>query len=407
MSTPTTSPAVQRWNARFDADPIQSLGDLFAARVFLGPFARARPADALVRLLTPEQIPQADQALCEWLEQVIGAPARPDLPGKRFADALVEAFRAVLLVPLPKARAWCAQHHGRLRAWLRGFYFGRSRDPEAALLIALTQGQPDRSLLGLWLGLAKLSGGVFEDYARVGITGLRLLPTDDAGNVERSVPPAMLRGVLEYGEALARRGDVKGKGWLAELDYLAAVYPMSADQWGRRFRAVVQARDVSAPVRKWLDQRYPAALKPFQAQQAKGFLEAPRRDELTPLLRQLNENVGSIRPQLTALFERHREYCRASGDSYSLVRAFCLAGDQLLKPAEPLSVVAARPCPGSRRGLAPRSGGVLARPPSISAERLQPQPAGPCAHPAWRNRSRRGGLSRRHPLVSGQPLLSG
>lgn len=332
MSTATTSPAVQRWSARFDADPVQALGDLFAARIFLGPFARARPADALVRLLTPEQIPQADQALCEWLEQAIGAPARPDLPGKRFADALVEAFRAVLLVPLPNARAWCAEHHGRLRAWLRGFYFGRSRDPEAALLIALTQSQPDRSLLGLWLGLAKLSGGVSEDYARVGITGLRLLPADDAGNVERSVPAAMLRGVLDYGEALARRGDVKGKSWLAELDYLAAVYPMSADQWGRRFRGVVQARDVSAPVRKWLDQRYPAALKPTEPRQARGLLEPPHVDELKPLLRQLPDNLETVRPQISALFDRQRHYCRESGDSFYLVRTFCFAGDRLLKP---------------------------------------------------------------------------
>ncbi len=330
MSALHVSPAVERWNDRLAADPVQAMGDLLAGRVFLGPFARARPSEALVQLLTPDQVPLADSALRAWLEQAIGAPAREDLPGKRFADALSEAFRAVSLVPLPESRAWCARHQGRLRSWLRRFYFGRSRDPEAALLVALTGDQPDRHLLGLWLGLARLSGGVSEDYGRLAITGLRLMPADDTGAIERSVPVAMLRGVLDFGEALARRGDLKGKAWLAELDYLAAVYPMSTDQWGRRFRDLVQARNVSAVVRKWLDQRYPSALRPLDPRQTKGFLQAPHPDELRQLLRQLPENLTAIRPQLGALFDRHRQYCRESGDSYYLERAFCFAGDRLL-----------------------------------------------------------------------------
>ncbi|TCT24028.1 tetratricopeptide repeat protein [Thiobaca trueperi] len=330
MSAIPVSPAVERWSARLATDPVQAMGDLLAGRLFLGPFARARPSEALVQLLTPDEMPLADRALRAWLEQVIGAPARDDLPGKRFADALSEAFRAVSLVPLRESRAWCTQHQGQLRSWLRGFYFGHSRDPEAALLVALTGDQRDRHLLGLWLGLARLSGGVSEDYGRLAITGLRLMPADDAGEIERSVPVAMLRGVLDFGEALARRGDLKGKTWLAELDYLAAVYPMSTDQWGRRFRDLVQARDVSATVRKWLDQRYPGALRPFDPQQTKGFLQAPHQDELRQLLRQLPANLTAIRPQLEALFDRHRQYCRESGDSYYLVRAFCFAGDRLL-----------------------------------------------------------------------------
>ena len=316
MNAPTVSPAVERWSARLAAAPVPAIGELLAGRTVLGAFARARPSEALVQILTPEQIPLADQAMRDWLSQVIGAPARPDLPGKRFADALSEAFRTVLLVPLPESRAWCAQNQGRLRSWLRGFYFGHSRDPEAALLVALTQGQPDRRLLGLWLGLARLSGGVSEDYARLAITGLRLMPADDAGQTERSVPTAMLRGVLDFGEALARRGDVKGKSWLAELDYLAAVYPMSADVWGRRFRDLVQARNVSAPVRRWLDQRYPAALRPYDTKQARGFLSPPDPDERQALLRQLPGKLSAIRLQLEALLDKHRQYCRASGDSF-------------------------------------------------------------------------------------------
>ena len=326
------SPAVDRWLARLTADPPQAIGDLLAGRLFLGAFARARPSEALVQILTADLIPLADRAVRGWLEQVVGASARPDLPGKRFADALSEAFRALLLVPLPESRARCAAHQGRLRAWLRGFYFGRSRDPEASLLVALTQGQTDRRLLGLWLGLARLSGGVSADYGRIGITGLRLMPADDAGGVERSVPLAMLRGVLDFGEALARRNDdPKDKTWLAELDYLAAVYPMSADQWGRRLREVVQTRECSAPVCKWLDQRYPLALRPADAGTARGRLRPPHVDDLRPLLGQLPAGLERVRPQLSALFDQHRHYCRESGDSFFLVRSFCFAGDRLLR----------------------------------------------------------------------------
>lgn len=330
MKAQGISPAVERWSARLAAEPVQAIGDLLAGRTFLGPFARARPSEALVQILTPEQIPHADQAMRDWLGQVIGAPARPDLPGKRFADALSEAFRSILLVPLPESRAWCAEHQGRLRSWLRGFYFGRSRDPEAALLVALTQGQPDRRLLGLWLGLARLSGGVSEDLARVAITGLRLMPTDDAGQTERSVPTAMLRGVLDYGEALARRGDVKGKSWLAELDYLAAVYPMSLEQWGRRFRDLVQARDVSAPVRKWLDQRYPAGTRSVVREGTRIQMEPPTLDETRKLKRLVENDLNRAKPLLHEFINKHRQYCRASGDSYALVRAFGNVGHSLL-----------------------------------------------------------------------------
>ncbi|MBV5274860.1 MAG: hypothetical protein JZU52_14875 [Lamprocystis purpurea] len=332
MKAPAVSPAAERWSARFTTDPVQAIGDLLAGRIFLGSFARARPSEALIQILSPDQIQPTDLAMREWLGQVIGSPARADLPGKRFADALVDAFRAILLVPLPESRAWCAQQQGRLRSWLRSFYFGRSRDPEAALLVALTQGQPDRRLLGLWLGLARLSGGVSADYARLAITGLRLMPADDEGKVERSVPTAMLRGVLDYGEALARRGDIKGKTWLAELDYLAAVYPMSVDQWGRRFRDLVQTRDVSAPVRKWLDQRYPAAFQAREARTVRVILAPPDPDERQTLLRQLPGRLSAIRPELEAFLDKHRQYCRESGDSHYLIRTFCNLGDRLLGP---------------------------------------------------------------------------
>lgn len=333
MTTLQQSPALDRWHERFATDSVAALADLLAGSVNLGPYNRARPADALAQLLTlPVDRAKADQALLAWLEYQLGKPTPAGLSANRFADALLEAFRAVEHIPLPETRAWLAGRHGALRLWLRGFYGGLSRDPESALLIALAHGQTDRSLLGLWLGLTRLSGTAPLSQAMIGLTGLRLMPADDQGGIEHNLPLALLRGLLELGEALVREGETKGGEWFRELDFLAAVYPMSTEQWGKRFRLVLQARPASTTVQKWLDQRYPAAGRPLDRKQARRGrdLKAPFPDELKALLPQIQTNLGLVRPSLQALLDRHRQYCQESGDSFSLVRAFCMLGDRLL-----------------------------------------------------------------------------
>ncbi len=332
MNNTPASPALSRWRERFATDPVQALGQLLAGSVNLGPYNRARPADALAQLLTrQEEVAQADQALLAWLEYLLGKPAPEGLTGKRFADTLVEAFRTVTHLPLPATRAWLAGRHGDLRAWLRGFYFGPSRDPEAALLLALAHGQPDRSLLGLWLTLVRLTGTAPLQHALLGLTGLRLMPADDQGATEHGLPLALLRGLLELGEALARTDAQKESNWLRELDFLAAVYPMSKEQWGKCFRQVLQARPVSTPVQHWLDQRYPAAGRPATRSCSHGReLRPPHVDELKSLLPQIPKNLNLIRPSLQAILDRHRNYCQESGDSYYLVRTFCNLGGRLL-----------------------------------------------------------------------------
>ena len=330
MSAVPESPALSRWSAHFRTDPVPALEGLLAGRVNLGPYSRARPADALLHLLaSPADVVRADEALQAWLKDLLGKPAPGELSGKRFAGALVEAYRAVERVPLPATRNWLAAHHGAVRAWLRGFYFGRSRDPEAVMLVALAHNQTDRALQSLWLGLAQLSGGTPVEHALHGLTGLRLMPKDDAGNDERGLPKALLRGILELGEALARQGGQRGKVWLRELDFLAVVYPMSKEQWGQRFRETLQARPVARPVQRWLDQRYPAAFRQSK-KPVRGFLAPPHRHEFTALLRQVKDNLAGVRPQLQVFLDRHRHYCRESGDSYYLVRTFCNLGKRLL-----------------------------------------------------------------------------
>lgn len=323
-------PAVIRWRAQFVDDGAAALGNVLTGRVSLGPYDRARPAEALAQILAEADLPSADVSLLAWLAGLLGKPTPEGLAAKRFADALVEGFRLIAVLQLPKVGAWCVQHQGELRVWLRGFYFGRSRDPETTLLVALTQHQKDRSLLNLWMSTVRRGRPI--DPVRHALTGLRLMPADDKGTVERGVPRALLRGLIDFGEALARHGDSRnGADWLQEVDYLAAIYPMSKDQWGRRFREVVQVREPASAVKNWLDQRYPAALKRVESKTPHGVLKPPHVDDLRPLLQKIQSDYAEVRPRLQRLFDDHRHYCRESGDSYSLVRAFSFAGDRLLK----------------------------------------------------------------------------
>jgi len=323
------SPAVLRWRERFATDPVAALDVLLTGRVALGPFDRASPADALAALVKPEEIPLVDGALTDWLAAHLGQPKPDKLIPKIFAKALVEAFRAVVRLPLPQTGAWCGEHHGALRAWLRNFCLDPSRDPESALLIALAYNQKDRSLLSLWRGL--LNKGQPLEHARAALLGLRKMPVDDQGKPESGLPKALLRGLLDYGAALARHGEKEKKTWLAEVDFLAAVYPMSKETWAGKFREVLQARTPPKAVCNWLDRRYPTASTEAKGKGGKGFLIPPHVRDLEPILRRLTDDFLGTRAPLNALLDQHRYYAQQSGDSYYLVQTFCNVGKHLLQ----------------------------------------------------------------------------
>lgn len=336
MNTPTpmvvgASPALARWRERFAAEPVLALEALLTGRVNLGVYNRARPVDALEQLLdSAAERAAADTALLAWFEHRLDGPPPPGLSARRFAGALVEALSAVQRIPLPLTHAWLALRHGRVRGWLRGFRLGAGRDPESALFLALASHQPDRALQPLWLGLCRLDGDAPTDHGRLGLIGLRLLPADDQGRVEHGLPKALLAGLLAYGEALARRGEKKPAAWHGELDFYAAVYPMSETAWGRRFREAIGGRKPSPRVSRWLDQRYPLALKGEERREGKERLlpSIDEREEMQRLVR--DQPLEALRDRLAAFFERYRKYTAETGDAYNLVHTFSNFGAKLI-----------------------------------------------------------------------------
>jgi len=328
MMNTTISAGVERWQQRFKEDALVALDAALVGRMSLGQYDRARPAEALVQMLTSSDIERADTAMQIWLEQLLAKPLPDDLSPKRYADALVEAFRTIHLLPLPNTRRWCMERPAELRAWLRNFTLDSSRDPEAALLVMLAHGQNNRGLLFTWMDVIRRGRPVA--HVRHALLGLRKMPADDNGAVERGLPRALLRGLLDYGETLVKAGDKKSKPWLEEVDFLAAVYPMSQEQWGRRFREVIQAREVSKDVHNWLDSRFRVTVNK-QDKTAKGFIQPPRFDDIKPLLLRMQNDFVGTRSALITLLDKHRRYAQESGDSYYLVRSFCNIGDHLLK----------------------------------------------------------------------------
>jgi Flp pilus assembly protein TadD len=330
MMNTTISAGVERWRQRFKEDAVAALDAALVGRMSLGQYDRARPADALTQMLSPTDILIADKAMQTWLEQRLAKPMPDDLSPKRYADALVEAFRTIHLLPLPDTHNWCMERPAELRAWLRNFTLDSSRDPEAALLIMLAHGQKNRSLLFTWMAVIRRGRPI--EHVRHALLGLRKMPADDNGAIESKFPRALLRGLLDYGEILVKEGDKKGKPWLEEVDFLAAVYPMSQEKWGQRFREVLQARDVSKDVQNWLDTRFRVTVNKQDKTTAKDFIQPPHgKNDLEPLLLRMQKDFAGTRPALIALFDKYRRYTQDSGDSFYLVRSFCNAGEQLLK----------------------------------------------------------------------------
>lgn len=335
MMNTTVSAGVQRWQQRFKEDALIALDAALVGRMSLGQYDRARPAEALVQMLLPTDLPLADTAMQTWLEQHLAKPMPDDLSPKRYADALAEAFRTIHLLPLPNTRNWCVERPAELRAWLRNFTLDSSRDPEAALLIMLAHGQSNRALLFTWMDVIRRGRPV--EHVRHALLGLRKMPADDNGAPEHGLPRALLRGLLDYGETLVKAGDKKGKPWLEEVDFLAAVYPMSPEKWGRRFSEVLQARDVSQArevskdVRNWLDRRFHVKVNKQDNTSAKDFLKPPHVDDMTPLLLRMQKDFAGTRPALMTLLDYHRRYAQESGDSFYLVGGFCKAGEELLE----------------------------------------------------------------------------
>ncbi|MCB1767236.1 MAG: hypothetical protein KDJ22_14465 [Candidatus Competibacteraceae bacterium] len=325
----TPDPATQTWLDDFVAEPLPALDRLLMGKVWLGGYAAAETPDALPQFLPTALHDELDAALLDWLKQQLQTTeAPPGVNAKIYAQALVDAFALLQGFDLPQTRAWCAEQVTSVWAWLKVQAAFRTRDPRPVFLRALALAQPDRKLLPFWMMLCR--HGVREE-AELALFGLRRMPKDDQGEVERSLPRALIQGFLDYGRAAARGDDSRKKEWLGEVDFLTAVYPMRGDQWASAFRVGMARRSPPKRLRHWLDERYPEAnqepLKTSHAAPLKGLYWDY---DIKPLLDRFDRNPQMVSPALRAKLDEYRHYVRETGDSYFLVRTFTRLGEYLL-----------------------------------------------------------------------------
>lgn len=331
--------AAQSWLDALTQEPVAALDSLLMGGVWLGAYAALEPAQALPQFLPTDQEDTLDTALQGWLGQQLRQNALPpEATPKQYALALTQAGVLLQTLSLPRSVAWCRERAPTLWAWLNLQPSFASRDPRSAFLRALALHQTNRDLLPFWMGLCRQGQ---TRWAALALFGLRRMPVNDDGEMPEGLPTTLVGGLLDYGLSLHRHaGDAPKKQteqkrkWLAELDFLSAVYPMSSKNWQARLRdaLTVRSQESLRPVRHWLDERWPAINQPAAAGNGRRPLWAPHwMDEVQPLLQRFDAQRAQVEPQLRGLMAQNARYTQETGDAYFLVRAYCRLADFLLK----------------------------------------------------------------------------
>ena len=377
---PAPQDSVQQWLALLVAAPEQAVDELLRGAVWLGTYASLDPPQALPQFLPVELTDTFDLGLQTWLaKQLRHTALPPNVTAKQYAKALTDAFALAQTLGLSLTQRWCRDRANALWRWLGSQPSFASREPRAPFLRALALDQPNRDLLGFWVGLCQQADA---RWAPLALFGLRRMPMDDEGTASPGLPMPLVSALIDYGLTLARRGDAFKKQWLNELDLLTAVYPMSTKPWAERFREALAPRDQAAvrPLRHWLDERFRAANEAAPTTAAKRLLMPPHWDnEIRPLLDRYDAQTHPVVPQLRAQMDRHLHYAKAAGDSHFLVVSNCRLANFLLQApagatvgvrdaawATDLAQIAVQWAPSNHRGWS-----VLAR--SLDAKGDWPQ----------------------------------
>ena len=344
MTADKIDPAAAAWLARFGDNADDALNDLLLGQVWLGGYAAAEVPQALPQFFPTAQEEQLDNALQRWLAAQRRRDALPEgVTAKQFAQALADAFTLLQSMSLPRCLGWCRGQARALWAWLQSQPSYASREPRAAFLRALALQQPNRDLLQFWISLCRQGQ---RSWTQLALFGLRRMPRDDAGSPETSLPLALVNGLIDFGLVLARGRDDPSikKQWLAELDFLSAVYPISRDRWASRLREALAVRaktDALRTLRHWVDERQPATNQAAPARAGRRPLAPPRwDDDIQPLLARYDRETSAVRPALQAQMDRHLLFARETGESYSLVVCHHQLARFLLQPRRPGSEAA-------------------------------------------------------------------
>ncbi len=330
-TTAAHNPAAYAWLQALANTPDRAIDDLLMGAAWLGGYASLDAPQALPQFLPEDLNGALDGALQRWLNVQLKSVELPaGATAKQCAQALADAFGLLQTLDLPRTRGWCRERANRLWGWLQSQPSFPSCEPRGAYLRAMAMVQTNRDLLDFWMALCRQG---HKAWVHLALFGLRRLPADDTGKAQSGLPEVLAQGLVDYGLALVRRGDGYKKEWLAELDFLSAVYPMSHERWQSRFRDALAVRPQNKvrTLRPWLGERYAAANLAAPAAAARKVLEPPHWDkQIQPLVDRFDKQRTQVQPQLLALMGQHLRFAQEAGDNFFLVRSNCRLANFLL-----------------------------------------------------------------------------
>lgn len=326
--------ALRKWREVFARQPVDSLDRLIRGLVPLGTVSQLSLSE-LFALAFDHEDAEFDRAVRDWLDARILQPIPDNMVPGRWSVLLGEFFRGIADRRLQEAGRLLRERHTDIRLWLRGLYEGSDRDPEGNYLVALAWHQADQRFSHLWRRLILGEEMPERSWRDTGILGFRKMPEADRPEAA-DVPDGLLRALID----LKGRTAINKGAWQQSIRSLFAAYPSSRKYWVRKFAEIVQSSSVDFEnLHDWLRPILPGWPKTRRRLQLPASRVLTRSRLMPPSQRESEEWLDrfQIQPEASEtdefrqFLERHRAYTRATGDTYSLARAFKRLGLALVR----------------------------------------------------------------------------
>lgn len=348
---------IEEWKAQMLVDGKTALQALLNGTASLGHLAAAEPYDVVDDVLGPTDVEAGvlgafDQGCLTLAQEYRDNFLRDERAGNP-ADLLkLDMLLRIIRRMLPPKTV--VDFHRRFVSW-SGFFEnfvvdeGLDLRREYYRILSISQdiaeydGLDPMRLVPLWLSVCAGSGvsGLYDPTnLRIGLDGLRLLPTENP--IIANSNPELVG--LAYWAAWQRPTEEEfDLQWGLRRDYFKR--PTGFTKEGVQAAIAIAERDLSErtggedttfPIANWwlrdvgIDSARSKSLSPRRTDSAVG--PVPKR-EWSKVLRSVGEPLDRVGPEIEKLMRRQRRYADQTGDFFFLVRTGCNFGMRLLERA--------------------------------------------------------------------------
>lgn len=321
------------WLSRFAADPAGELSALLNGVRVVPPYYRADAGDVLAILIGPppanaEVRAALDEAMGVWLEERRKEPpsVRLEYGVGRYVGELTQALSIVHRLCLANTARLLFESFNLYDPWLEAMDLGAGYQPRREFLRAVADGQSDRRLKTLWLGLCEAAAEMSVDESDVdtdlldeALIGLQRMPGNEA-----DAGKALLSGLAHFGAALACTKANKRR-FLGRWRAAKGLYPRTPAYWHKSLDPILTVHERRLSAADDAANSFVAWWRSEEFRNERGRRPAttslPVKEERDRLIARIE--AGRYGPETTVavlqLIERYRAFAEATGDSYFLV----------------------------------------------------------------------------------------